>query len=541
VVLGLAVSRPIVVGVAVIVLILLLLGVYYFYVRAPTAPTTTPTPTTSPPLVKRAEQIIIGVTDKVTDLDPANAYDFFTWEVLSNVMEGLVKYEPGTLNIIPGLAERWEVSGDGRVWTFYLRSNLKFADGTPLTARDVVRSVERVMKINGDPAWLVTEFVDRVEAKDDRTVVFYLKNPVGYFLAVLATPPYFPVHPSYKPDAVDSDQTAGGAGPYRIARFIRDVEIILEENPYYYGPKPETKRVVIRFYRDATGLRLALERGEIDIAWRTLLPQDVEVFRKTPGYKVVEVPGTFIRYVVLNTKMPPFDNKVVRQAIAAVMDRSDIINRAIFGSGTPLYSLIPIGMMGHLDVFKDRYGDKNIELARNLLRQAGYSETNKLKIELWYTPTHYGDTEIYIATVIKEQLEATGLISVELKSAEWATYVQFIREGRLGIYLLGWYPDYLDPDNYMYPFLHSKANKWAGSGYANTEMDRILEEAQITVDMSKRGKLYEQAQKILAEDVPYIPLFQGKLYIVVREGVTGIKPSPTMLFFYSTVYKEVKA
>ncbi|MFN4045808.1 MAG: ABC transporter substrate-binding protein, partial [Acidilobaceae archaeon] len=172
------------------------------------------------------------------------------------------------------------------------------------------------------------------------------------------------------------------------------------------------------------------------------------------------------------------------------------------------------------------------------LRQAGYSEAKKLNIELWYTPTHYGDTEVYIATVIKEQLEATGLITVTLKSSEWGTYVDDIRKGRLGIYLLGWYPDYLDSDNYMYPFLHSEANKWSGCGYANPEMNNILREAQVTVNKNVRAQLYEKAQKILAEDVPYIPIFQGKLYIVVREGVKGVIPSPTMLFFYSTVYKE---
>lgn len=486
----------------------------------------------------RAEQIVIGVTDKVTDLDPANAYDFFTWEVLNNVMEGLVKYKPGTLEIVPGLAERWEVSADGKVWTFYLKPNLKFSDGTPLTASDVVRSIERVMKIEGDPSWLVTEFVDKVEAKDANTVVFYLKSPIGFFLDVMATPPYFPVHPKYKPDAVDSDQTAGGAGPYKITRFVRDVEIVLEANPYYHGPQPETKKVIIRFYRDATSLRLALERGEVDVAWRTLLPQDIEYFMKAKGFNVIDVPGAFIRYIVINVRVSPFDDKLVRQAIAAALDREDIIRRAIFGAGTPLYSLIPIGMLGHIDAFKEKYGDKNLELARSLLRQAGYSEAKKLNIELWYTPTHYGDTEVYIATVIKEQLEATGLITVTLKSSEWGTYVDDIRKGRLGIYLLGWYPDYLDSDNYMYPFLHSEANKWSGCGYANPEMDNILREAQVTVNKNVRAQLYEKAQKILAEDVPYIPIFQGKLYIVVREGVKGVIPSPTMLFFYSTVYKE---
>ena len=481
--------------------------------------------------------IVIGVTDKVTDLDPANAYDFFTWEVLNNIMEGLVKYKPGTLEIEPGLAESWTVSEDGKTWTFKLREGLKFADGTPLTAQDVKRSIDRVMTINGDPAWLVTSFVESVEAPDDTTVVFHLKQPTSFFLALVATPPYFPVHPNYAPDKIDSDQTAGGAGPYRIVDFKRDEELVLEANPYYYGDKPKTSKVVIKFYRDAATLRLALENGEIDIAWRTLRPTDIEYFQGKSGFKVIEVPGSFIRYICLNTKVDPTNNKLVRQALAAVINRQDIIDTVLRGAGTPLYSMVPIGMWSHKDVFKDKYGDANIELAKQLLAQAGYDENNKLKIELWYTPTHYGDTEADIAQLLKEQWEATGVIEVDIKSAEWGTYVDYIRKGQLSVYLLGWYPDYLDPDDYLTPFLHSEANSWSGTGYANETVDQLLTQAQTITDQNQRAQLYEQVQEYLAEDVPYIPIFQGKLYIVASEDVEGIVPNPTMLLLYSTIYK----
>jgi len=480
--------------------------------------------------------VVIGVTDSVTDLDPANAYDFFTWEILNNIMEGLVKYAPGSLDIVPGLAESWNVSSDGLTWTFKLRSGLKFSDGTPLTAQDVVRSIKRVMKINGDPAWLVTDFVEDVSAPDNLTVVFKLSKPTPYFLALVATPPYFPVNPKYDPDKIDSDQTAGGAGPYRIASFQRDVEIRLEPNPYYYGEKPKAP-IIIKKYGSSSALRLALESGEIDIAWRTLNPSDILALKNRSDLKVIEVPGTFIRYICLNTNITPTSNKLVRQALAAAINRSEIIEVALKGAGIPLYSMIPVGMWSYSDVFKSKYGDGNLELARSLLRQAGYSESNKLSIELWYTPTHYGDTEKDVAAVIKEQLERTGLIVVTLKSAEWSTYVDYARKGNMMMYLLGWYPDYLDPDDYTTPFLKSTANKWTGTGYANPVMDQLLEQASSTNDQARREQLYKQVQDILGEDVPYIPIYQGVLYIIARQGVEGITPSPTMLFYYWTVYK----
>ena len=485
-----------------------------------------------------AEQIVIGVTDKVTDIDPSNAYDFYTWEVLNNIMEGLVKYKPGTLEIEPALAEKWEVSEDSKVWTFYLRKDLKFADGTPLTAKDVVRSIERVMKINGDPAWLVTDFVEKVEAKDDYTVVFYLKQPTSYFLALLTTPPYFPVHPNYKPDAIDSDQTAGGAGPYKIVKWVRDEELVLEANPYYYGEPPKTKRIVIKFYRDASTMRLALQNGEIDIAWRTLKPTDIESLKKEGKFNVIEVPGGFIRYVCLNTKVDPTKEVKVRQALAAAIDRQDIANKVFRGTVEPLYSMIPNGMWSHIDVFKEKYGDTNIDLAKKLLKEAGYDESNPLQIELWYTPTHYGDTEADLAQVLKEQWEKTGAIKVTIKSAEWGTYVDYIRKGQLQVYLLGWYPDYLDPDDYTTPFLKSTANSWSGTGYANPTVDELLTKAQTLTDQNERAKLYEQVQKILAEDVPYIPLIQGKLFVVTSPKVKGVEIGPDMIFKYSTLYKE---
>ncbi|MDK2914124.1 MAG: peptide/nickel transport system substrate-binding protein [Thermococcaceae archaeon] len=487
---------------------------------------------------EKTSTIVIGVTDKVTDLDPANAYDFYTWEVLNNVMEGLVKYKPGTLEIEPGLAEKWEVNEDSTVWTFYLRKDLKFADGTPLKAQDVVRSIERVMKIQGDPAWLVTDFVDRVEAKDDYTVVFYLKQPTSYFLSLLTTPPYFPVHPNYAPDQIDSDQTAGGAGPYMITKWVRDEELVLEANPNYYGEKPKTEKIIIKFYRDASTMRLALQNGEIDIAWRTLRPSDINSLKEEGKLKVIEVPGGFIRYVCLNTKTEPTSNVKVRQALAAAIDRKEIAEKVFMGTVEPLYSLIPNGMWSHKDVFKDKYGDGNLELAKKLLQEAGYSESNPLEIQLWYTPTHYGDTEADLAQMLKEQWEKTGMIKVTIKSAEWGTYVDYARKGQMQVYLLGWYPDYLDPDDYTTPFLKSTANSWAGTGYANPTVDELLTKAQTLTSQDERAKLYEQVQEILAEEVPYIPLIQGKLFVVTQENVKGVIIGPDMIFHYAHLYKE---
>ncbi len=505
----------------------------------PAAPAETPKPAETPaatptPAPAEEKMLVIGVTDKVTDMDTANAYDFFTWEVMNNVMGGLYRYKPGTTELEPYLAESYEVQDSGKVYIFHLRKDLKFADGTPCTAQDVVRSIKRVMDIAGDPSWLVTDFVEDVEAVDDYTVKFTLKTPIAYFLSLVATPPYFPVHPDYKANEIDSDQTAGGVGPYKISKWVRDQELILEANPNFFGDAPKTPKIIIRFYQDATTLRLAIEKGEIDIAWRTLTPVDIESLKKSENLQVVEVPGAFIRYLVLNgnesTAFPTKDVHV-RIGIAAAIDRNDLNQRVFLGTMEPLYSLVPIGMWSYKPVFKD-YGDGNIELAKQHLAMAGYDENNKLKLELWWTPTHYGDTEKDLAQVIKEQLEATGVIEVELKSAEWSTYVDYARKSAMMASFFGWYPDYLDPDDYTTPFLKSGSNRWLGYPYSDPGMDELLEKAATAPTQEERTQYYEQIQDKLKEDSPIVPLLQGKLFVVAKKDVKGIILDPTMLFRY---------
>jgi len=173
--------------------------------------------------------------------------------------------------------------------------------------------------------------------------------------------------------------------------------------------------------------------------------------------------------------------------------------------------------------------------------QAGYSEDNKLKVELWYTPAHYGTTEADVAALIKEAWEATGLVEVEVKSAEWSTYLQYTREGQLMITLYGWYPDYLDPDDYTYPFLHTGSNRWLGNPYSDPEMDQLLDQAQVAMDKETRTQLYKQIQEKLAEDCPIVPIFQGKLYIAAKSNVHGIVLDQMMLLRYWLIYKVISA
>lgn len=495
----------------------------------PAPPAATPTPQPSP------EPLIIGTTDKVTDLDPAETYDFHTWEIFHNAADTLLVYVPGTTDLQPGLAEDFpEVSDDGLEYTFKLRPGLKFKDGTPLTADAVKWSLDRVVRLEGDPNWLVSAFLDHVEVIDDLTVKIVLQNPVGFMAYVMASTPWTPVSPNcYSEDEFDSDSTCGGIGHYNMVRWERDVEMELEANPDYYGTPAAYPSIIVRYFADATTMRLALENGEIDVAWKTLLPTDYVDLGANPDLNVIEGPGPYIRYICFNTTTPPFDNPIVRQAISLAIDRDKISEMVFLGTHQSLYSMVPMGMFSHIDAFPKRDLDK----AKELLAEAGFSEDTPLLMDFWWTPTHYGDTEADVATLMKQALEETGMIEVNLQSAEWATYTDYFGPGTMPVFLLGWYPDYLDPDNYTWSFAQSDASDDLGIFYSNPEMDTLLEEAQIETDMAKREDLYKQVQELWAEEAPTIPFTQGTLLAVTQKNVTGVKLDPTIFLHYFLLSK----
>ena len=489
--------------------------------------------------------LVYGTTDKVTDMDPASSYDFHTWEIFQNIDKGLLTYTPGTTDIVPGLATGYTVNTAGTEYTFKLRPGLKFTDGTPFDAASVKWSVDRVAKLNGDPSWLVTTFVKEVQVVDPLTVKFVLKAPTGFFPALVAGDPvYFPVSPNVYPvDKIihDPSELPGGAlvglGPYKVTSFKRDEEVVLEANPAYYGKQPPVKKVIIKYFADATTMRLAIEKGDIDIAFKTLNPSDITDLAKAGKLSYQQLPGAQTRFLNFNCDVSVFKNKILRQAVAALIDRPEINQKVFLGQQAPLYSMIPMGMSYHTDNFKTVYGEKgNVAKADKLLQQAGYSKAKPFAFDLWYTTSHYGDTEVNVAEVLKSQLERSPLIKVTLKSAEWATYKQQFNNKQMAAFLLGWYPDYLDPDDYTAAFAQTDASAGEGIFFSNKEWDALFTKEQTATSEKARAPVFAEVQKLWTDEVPCIPLFQGNLNVFTKKNVTGVKIGPTLIFNYDSVY-----
>jgi peptide/nickel transport system substrate-binding protein len=311
---------------------------------------------------------------------------------------------------------------------------------------------------------------------------------------------------------------------------------VFEVNPKYAGPAPLTKRIIVRYFQNAAQMAAAVEKGDIDISWRSLHVADIVRLKKTAGMNVFTVPNGRILYLNFNHQSKPFDNPQVRQAIAYLTDRDEIIDRAYQGQVKAIYSMIPPGYPFVTDAFKKIYNSPQVDKAVALLNAAGYTKDKPLKIQFDWPLAHYGDEAAQIAEVVKSQLEKSGVVQVTLQSTEWSTYVNTLSKGGYPFFLLGWFPDYPDADDYLTPWADSVSSPGEGTNYKSDKMDKLLLDGRSTVDTAKRTDLYAQAQDLYAQDVVTVPLLIVGEYTVYKDGIVGAdKVSALIVMNYSVL------
>jgi len=255
------------------------------------------------PASGETDTIIIGTTDEVNSLDANDAYATHDWEIIKNTGMALMGYTPGTADLVPALAADYPtVSDDGMEYTFTLKEGLAFADGTPVTAEDFVYAWDRLNTLEGQVSGLVQVYVDTVEAVDDVTVVYNLDYPIGFFSALAATAPFVPVNPAIYPadEIVAYPETLDGVGAYKMVSHAVGEQMVLEANPNYSGDAPAIPNVIVKYFADPTTMANAVEKGEIDIAWRTLGPVESTRLQSVEGLTVDKVDAPALRYMVFN-------------------------------------------------------------------------------------------------------------------------------------------------------------------------------------------------------------------------------------------------
>jgi peptide/nickel transport system substrate-binding protein len=321
-------------------------------------------------------------------------------------------------------------------------------------------------------------------------------------------------------------------GPYAATSFKRDEEVVLEANPNFWGKEPPIKKIIIRYFADATTMRLALEKGEIDLAYKSMNPSDIRDLSKSAKLTTNKLPGPYIRYLCFETSESVFKDKKLRQAVAALINRPEIVQKVFLGQNSALYSMVPRGMIYHTEDYKSVWGDGNVAAAEKLLKGLGYTKAKPFEFDLWYTPSHYGDTEVNVAEVMKAQLEKTPLVKVNLKSAEWATYKQQWKNKQMASFLLGWYPDYVDPDDYTAAFAGTSGSQGMGIYFSSKAWDDLFKQEQTSNKDAVRKAVFEKIQKMWTDENPTVPIFQGDLYVFTKKNVTGVKIGPPLIFNY---------
>jgi peptide/nickel transport system substrate-binding protein len=498
-----------------------------------------------------SNRISVGTTLKPRTLDPADNNELAGLNIIYNVGESLYTYELGTTEIKPLLATAMpQISEDGLTYTIPIRQKVTFHDGTPFNAEAMAFSLRRFTENGGKPAFLLGDVVDKIEATGEYELKISLKQPFAAFPALLAFPGACAVSPqAYKIGAGQfTPNTLIGTGKYRLAQFKSD-SITLNANENYWGEKPANQGIDIQIYAgNSANLFNSFRTGAIDVAYQSLDPQQVESLLDDAGdkWQAVEGSGTVVNYLVLNLQQEPLNQPEVRQAIASVINRALINERVFKGQAKPLYSLIPTAFDAYEPTFDKVHGDGNITRAKELLTKAGYSVDNPAIVEIWHSSGSI--TRAIVADTIKAYAdqELGGAIQFIPNSVESASFFGNLSQGIYPAALVDWYPDFLDPDNYIQPFLSCSkgspnlgceegAAQSRGSFYYSDRANQLIEQERQEQDPAKRQAIFVELQSILAKDVPYVPLWQTKDYVFAQNGVGGVAINPSQNFPFWTI------
>lgn len=493
--------------------------------------------------------LVIGLLGQLDSLNPAGVPNAAAWEIALNTMSGLYMFDADN-NLIPVLAEGPpQLSADKLEYSFTIRPGLLFPDGSLFTAEDVKWSINRAAAAG---SWHINTFLkdsdsdgyadeDAVQVVNLTTVKIILKQPVSYFLNILATPPYFVASQQCALNNSDLTHPCSGIGPYQIVEWTTNELLGLEANPQWFGPlQPSVGNVQLRFYQDTDRMVNALQLGAIDIVWSGLSAEQLTQFQAIPDLQSWQGQPTFKSYLVFEQSKAPWDNKLARQAAAYAIDRQALA--AIFnGQREALYGPVPAGVPGRIDSEPER----DLEMAIDLLQQVGYSPENPLEISLAYlNDNRYTPLEGLYATAIKQQLEETGIFQVTLQGEAWDSYRVEMSGCNYPTFLLGWPP-------VGWPTRFPAVMGWIDffinntdtlcSNYQSPDMVALTQQLRglDALDTAGQLALYEQIQNLWANELPALDLTQAGPVALSRPGIANLRFDLMGLLHYSFLTKTI--
>jgi peptide/nickel transport system substrate-binding protein len=467
-----------------------------------------------------ANALVMIIESSPTNLDPRVGIDAQSERIDSLIFDDLLS-RGDNLNVAPGLAERWQIP-DPQTFVFHLHRGVKFHDGRPLTARDVKWTFDSLLqgRIRSTKSG-VYKYVDHIEAPDDATIVFRMKEPDATLLWNLSDGA-IGIVPYGSGDEMTRHPI--GSGPFKFVSAETDREVILERNDEYWGEKPKLARVRFAVVPDATTQALELRKGSGDIAINSLTPDMVRTLSHEPHLAVESGPGTRLAYMGFNLRDPILKDVRVRQAIAYAFDRRPMIEYLWRGEAQPARSVLPPQSWAY-DGDVPAYSHDPAK-ANQLLDAAGYPELNGIRFHLVMKTSTDENTRLMVA-VMQQQLREVGIV-LDIRSFEFATFFSDVTHGAFQLYSLRWIGGNEDPDIFEYAFHSSKfPPNGANRGfYLNAKLDRLIDQARREVDPRVRKALYDEVQQILAQDLPYIDLWYFDNVLVHTRRVGNLQLNP---------------
>jgi len=511
------------------------------------------------------DALVYAQSDDPKTLDPINTDIAEAVHVITNVFDTLVTYDDVTTDLVPSLAESWTTSKDGLTWTFKLRPSVLFHDGTPCNAAAVKLTFERLLAPLGDsppanaskqPGLLAEPHVydaarpyqsaftaiQKIETPDDLTVVFKLSSPSAVFLTNLAM---FPASISSPAGLEEHGRNFAeypvGTGPFKFVKWNRGQQLVLERfEQHWRGPAKTKTLIIVPVQENATRMQ-RLERGEVHVA-DGLSPAELDVLAKNDKLVVQSHEAMNVAYLAMNVEKPPLGNKKVREAIALAIDKKTLLQVGYGGNAQAAKSMVPPTMWGHDKSLEDRPFD--VAKAKQLMEEAAAEEKLELPIKLELSVMNqarlYLQQPLPMAKFLKDSLAAIG-IEVSIRGRDVSEHFRALGDGEHQLGLAGWNSDNADPDNFLYSLLDQDNIVKAGnnlSRFRSQKLHDLLAAGQKEMDKEQRLKIYSEAQHLVLDEVPVVPLAHTQIRTAHVKNLAGFKLHTTALVRFRHAHFE---
>ena len=461
-------------------------------------------------------------------LDPHITSAYSSFQILENVLDTLVTLD-AEQNVVPSLAESWESSEDGLEWTFHLRDGVMFSNGTEMTAQDVVRVYDRMLdpETGSGNAYLLAGVTD-VSAPDDSTVVLTLEAPNVALLGHLAVNKSVGI---FAEESVEADGTINipiGTGPFKITDYRPGNLVMLERNEHYWQEGlPYLDAIEVQIITDGSVRRTALVSGDVDWAI-SIPPQSVDALSESEEVVVDETTAGAYWYLGVNTEREPLNDVRVRQALSYALQRDNIVQAATFGIAEPTQDPIPSSSAWAMGYAPYEYDP---ERAHQLLEEAGLADGFELEL----MPTTQYEESIRIAQVVQQNLQAVG-VDATIRTLEWAEWLEEEGAGNYDTYICSW-NGLVDPDDYFYA-QHKTGEVVNFTGYSNPRVDELLVEGRRTQGFVERLPIYEEINRIIVDEAPYIYLYNPLNIHAYRPYVQGFEARPDQAVVFTETWLD---